>query len=182
MESPRVVGSPGAVASRHKNQRGFSGDRGRRGNCPRDHRLLAALDQRMMVIVMDGSDFVVRPHLQSWCVNDPIRLLEARLQATDDFRFEAPPGNGRFLSQPMMEVLGQPQIDHPTPRALYQGKGSANRSKGKADNQASNSGNGDGHGDTPTDHTTISAITILPMVTDRMIVTDHLTTRAQSRI
>ncbi len=38
--------------------------------------------------------------LQSWCVNDliPIRLLEARLQAIDDLGFEAPPGNGRFLS------------------------------------------------------------------------------------
>jgi hypothetical protein len=109
-------------------------------------------------------------------------LLKAHLQAGDDFRFEAPPGNGRFLSQPMMEFFRQPKADHPTPRAIYQGKGSANRSKGKADNQASNSGNGDGHGDTPTDHTTTSAITILPMVTDRMIFTDHLTTRAQSRI
>jgi hypothetical protein len=82
----------------------------------------------------------------------------------------------------MMKLLRQANADHPTPRALYQGKASANRSKGKADNQASNSGNGDGHGDTPTDHTTTSAITILPMVTDRMIVTDHLATRAQSRI
>jgi hypothetical protein len=52
----------------------------------------------MMVIVMDGSDFVVRPHLQSWCVNDPIRLLEARLQATDDFRFEAALSNGRIFA------------------------------------------------------------------------------------
>jgi hypothetical protein len=76
-------------------------------------------------------------------------LAEARLQTSDDFRFEAPPGNGCFLSQPMMEVLGQPKADHPTPRALYQGKASAKRSKGKADNQSDNGGNGDAHGDTP---------------------------------
>jgi hypothetical protein len=107
---------------------------------------------------------------------------EARLQTSDDFRFEAPPGNGCFLSQPMMELFRQPQTDHPTPRALHQRKASANRSKGKANNQSGNGGNGDGHGDTPTDHTTTSAITILPIVTDRMIVTDHLTTKAQSRI
>ena len=40
---------------------------------------------------------ILRPHLQSWCVNDPIRLLEARLQATDDFRFEAALSNGRIF-------------------------------------------------------------------------------------
>jgi hypothetical protein len=40
--------------------------------------------------------------------------------------------------------------------------------KGNPDNQPGNGGNGDGHGD-PIDQTTISAITILPMVTDRMI-------------
>jgi hypothetical protein len=82
-------------------------------------------------------------------------LAEARLQTSDDFRFEAPPGNGCFLSQPMMKLLRQANADHPTPRALYQGKTSANRSKGKANNQSGNGGNGDGHGDQP------SAISIL---------------------
>jgi hypothetical protein len=76
-------------------------------------------------------------------------IAEARLQATDDFRFEAPPGNGRFLSQPMMEVLGQPQTDHPTPRALHQRKASDNSPNHQANNQSGNGGNGDGHGDTP---------------------------------
>ena len=85
--------------------------------------------------------------LQSWCVNDPIRLLEARLQAIDDFRFEAPPSNGRFLSQPTMKLFGQAKADRPPPRAFHQRK--ASRSKGKADNQSDNDCNRDAHGDTP---------------------------------
>jgi hypothetical protein len=88
-----------------------------------------------------------QPHLQSWCVNDliPIRLAEARLQATDDFRFEAPLGNGRFLSQPTMKLLGQSQTDHPMSRPPFrQGKASDGRSKGDPDNQAGNGGKGDG--------------------------------------
>ena len=52
-------------------------------------------------------------------------IAETRLQATDDFRFEAPPGNGRFLSQPTMKLLRQPQTDHPMSRPpLHQGKAS----------------------------------------------------------
>jgi hypothetical protein len=86
-----------------------------------------------------------RPRLQSWCVNDliPIRLAETRLQATDDFCFEGPPGNGRFLSQPTMKLLRQANADHPTPRAFHQRKASDDRSKGNPDNQATNGGNGE---------------------------------------
>ena len=65
------------------------------------------------------------------------------MQATDDFRFEAPLGNGRFLSQPTMKLFGQPQTDHPMSRpALHQGKASDDRSNGDPDNQADNGGNG----------------------------------------
>jgi hypothetical protein len=76
-------------------------------------------------------------------------IAETRLQATDDFRFEAPPGNGRFLSQPTMKLLRQPQTDHPMSRPpLHQGKASNASPKGNPDNQAGNGGKGDGHGDT----------------------------------
>jgi hypothetical protein len=78
-------------------------------------------------------------------------IAETRLQATDDFRFEAPPGNGRFLSQPTMKLLRQPQTDHPMSRPpLHQGKASNASPKGNPDNQAGNGGKGDGHGDTCT--------------------------------
>jgi hypothetical protein len=77
--------------------------------------------------------------------------LEARLQAIDDFCFEAALSNGRFLSQPTMKLFGQPKADRPPPRAFHQRK--ASRSKGKADNQSDNSGNGDGHGDTTSNRT-----------------------------
>jgi hypothetical protein len=72
-------------------------------------------------------------------------LAEARLQATDDFRFEAPLGNGRFLSQPTMKLLGQSQTDHPMSRPPFrQGKASDGCSKGDPDNQSGNGGKGDG--------------------------------------
>jgi hypothetical protein len=77
-------------------------------------------------------------------------LAEAPLQATDDFRFEAPLGNGRFLSQPTMKLLGQSQTDHPMSRPPFrQGKAGDGRSKHQANDQSGNGGNGDGHGDTP---------------------------------
>ena len=61
----------------------------------------------------------------------------------------APPGNGRFLSQPTMKLLRQPQTDHPMSRPpLHQGKASNASPKGNPDNQAGNGGKGDGHGDT----------------------------------
>jgi hypothetical protein len=76
-------------------------------------------------------------------------IAETRLQAIDDFRFEAPPGNGRFLSQPTMKLLRQPQTDHPMSRPpLHQGKASNASPKGNPDNQVGNGGKGDGHGDT----------------------------------
>jgi hypothetical protein len=72
-------------------------------------------------------------------------LAEARLQATDDFRFKAPLGNGRFLSQPTMKLLGQSQTDHPMSRPPFrQGKASDGCSKGDPDNQSGNGGKGDG--------------------------------------
>jgi hypothetical protein len=72
-------------------------------------------------------------------------LAEARLQATDDFRFEAPLGNGGFLSQPTMKLSRQSNTDHPTPRPPFrQGKASDGCSKGDPDNQAGNGGKGDG--------------------------------------
>src|SRR4029453_7661413 len=107
-----------------------------------------------------------QPHLQSWCVNDliPIWLAEARLQATDDFRFEAPLGNGSFLSQPTMKLLRQPKADHPMSRPpLRQGKASDGCSKHQANDQSGNGGNGDGHGDTPS----IRNSTIMLMATVR---------------
>jgi hypothetical protein len=90
--------------------------------------------------------------LQSWCVNDliPIRLLEARLQAIDDLRFEAALSNGRFLSQPTMKLFGQAKANYPMSRPpLRQRKASDNRSYRQADDQSNNGGNRDAHGDTP---------------------------------
>ena len=55
----------------------------------------------------------------------------------------------RFLSQPTMKLFGQAKADHPTPRALHQGKTSDSRSKHQANDQSGNGGNGDGHGNTP---------------------------------
>jgi hypothetical protein len=76
--------------------------------------------------------------------------LEARLQATDDFRFEAALGNGRFLSQPTMKLLRQAKANYPMSRPPFrQRKASDGRSKGNPDNQSDNGGNRDGHGDTP---------------------------------
>jgi len=46
-------------------------------------------------------------------------LAEARLQATDDLGFEAPLGNGRFLSQPTMKFFGQSQTDQPMSRPPF---------------------------------------------------------------
>src|SRR5260370_38511822 len=78
-----------------------------------------------------------------------ISAAETRLQAIDDFRFEAPPGNGRFLSQPTMKLLRQPQTDHPMSRPpLHQGKASNASPKGNPDNQAGKGGKGHGHGAT----------------------------------
>jgi hypothetical protein len=68
-------------------------------------------------------------------------LAEARLQATDDFRFEAPLGNGGFLSQPTMEFFRQAKANYPMSRPRKAGDGC---SKGDPDNQAGNGGKGDG--------------------------------------
>jgi hypothetical protein len=92
----------------------------------------------------------------------PIRLAEARLQATEHLGFEAAHMIRRLLSQPTMEFFGQPQTDHPMSRpSLRQGKPSDGRSKHQANDQSGNGGNGDGHGDTPPIIRPISAITIL---------------------
>jgi hypothetical protein len=71
------------------------------------------------------------------------------LQTSDDFRFEAPPGNGCFLSQPTMEFFRQAKANNPMSRPpLHQGKASDNSPNHQANNQSDNGGNGDGHGDT----------------------------------
>jgi hypothetical protein len=80
--------------------------------------------------------------------------LEARLQATDDFRFEAPPGNGRLLSQATMKLFGQAKTNNPMSRpSFHQDKASDDRSYRQADDETSDNGNRDGldgyHGDIP---------------------------------
>jgi len=97
-------------------------------------------------------------------------LAEARLQATDDFRFKAPLGNGRFLSQPTMKLLRQPKADHPMSRPpLRQGKAIDGCSKHQANDQSGNGGKGDGHGDTPS----IRNSTIMLMATLRTVATNN---------
>src|SRR5207245_69304 len=103
-------------------------------------------------------------------------ILEARLQASNHFRFEAPSGNGRFFSQPTIEFFRQAKADHPTPRAFHQRKASDNYSNRQANDEADNDGKGDGHGDTPP----IRNGTIMVMATVLSAATDHLTTWAQS--
>jgi hypothetical protein len=44
------------------------------------------------------ASFRLPSHLQSWCVDDLIPIREARLQAIDDFRFEAAHMIRRFVS------------------------------------------------------------------------------------
>jgi hypothetical protein len=75
-------------------------------------------------------------------------IAEARLQAIDDFRFEAAHVIRRFLSQPTMKLLRQANADHPTPGAFHQRKASASHSNHQANDQSDNGGNRDGHGDT----------------------------------
>jgi len=53
----------------------------------------------------------------------------------------------RFLSQPTMKFFRQANTDHPTPRALHQGKASDSRSKDQANDQSGNGSKRDGHGD-----------------------------------
>jgi hypothetical protein len=90
------------------------------------------------------------------------------LQATDDFRFEAPLGNGRFLSQPTMKLFWQPKANHPMSRPPFrQGKASDGCSKGDPDNQADQGRNRDGHGDTPS---TEIKRTIMLMATEPQII------------
>src|SRR5262245_9263376 len=55
----------------------------------------------------------------------------------------------RFLSQPTMKFFRQANTDHPTPRALHQGKASDSRSKDQANDQSGNGSKRDGHGNTP---------------------------------
>src|SRR5258707_12888316 len=64
-------------------------------------------------------------------------IAEARLQAIDDFRFVAPLGNGRFLSQPTMKLFGEPTAYRPPPTPSHHRKSIC--STGKADKQAHNS-------------------------------------------
>jgi len=59
----------------------------------------------------------------------------------------------RFLSQPTMKFFRQANTDHPTPRALHQGKASDSRSKDQANDQSGNGSKRDGHGDTPSNRT-----------------------------
>jgi hypothetical protein len=97
-------------------------------------------------------------------------LAEARLQATDDLRFEAPLGNGRFLSQPTMEFSRQANADHPISRPPFrQDNASDNRSYSEADHETSDNGKGDGHGDTPS---TEIKRTIMLMATERTAATN----------
>jgi hypothetical protein len=124
----------------------------------------------------------VRPNLdhilQSWCVNDliPIRLAEARPQASDDLRFEAAHVIRRFLSQPTMKLLRKANADYPTPGALHPRKASDGRSKGDPDNQAGHGGKGDGHGDTTSNRTKRTIATVLS------VATDHLYGSAEHRL
>jgi hypothetical protein len=78
----------------------------------------------------------------------------------------------RFLSQPTMKLFGQPQTDHPTPRAFRQNKASDDRSKGNPDNQASNGSKSDGHGDT-TSNRTKRLITTEPQAILRLELAPH---------
>jgi hypothetical protein len=55
-------------------------------------------------------------------------MLEARLQAIDDFRFEAAHMIRRCFAKATMEVSRQANADQPTPRVLHQDKASDNSS------------------------------------------------------
>src|SRR5262245_3931645 len=105
-------------------------------------------------------------------------IAEARLQATEHFRFEAAHMIPRFFAEPTMKLLRQSNADHPTPGMLHQGKASDNGSGHEAENQSDEGGNCGAHGDTPP----IRNSTIMVMATERTAATDHLTTWAQSQI
>src|SRR5262249_36357665 len=111
---------------------------GRRLSQAEAKRLLAKFNRRVL-------------HLQSWCLDDliSIQLAEARLQAIDDFRFEAAHMIRRFFAQATMKLFGQANTDHPTPGVLHQRKASDNYSSHQAENHSDEGGNCGAHGDTP---------------------------------
>jgi hypothetical protein len=78
-------------------------------------------------------------------------IAEIRLQAIDDFRFEAAHMIRRFLAKATMKLLRQANADHPTPGVLHQGKASDNYSNRQANDEADQKG--DAHGDTTSNGT-----------------------------
>src|SRR5262249_11853349 len=96
-------------------------------------------------------------------------VAEARLQATEHFRFEAAHMIPRFFAKPTMKLLRQSNADHPTPGMLHQGKASDNGSGHEAENQSDEGGNCGAHGDTPP----IRDSTIMVMATERTAATNN---------